>query len=792
MTLINQGKEFELLNKSLTPVEEPIKTGLKLPGDIVLGEFVFNTIDEFGVIWVVTNIEGWWNPPEADMPDITRGYGDGSYDFQGRYTARELTLEGVFLTNDPGLVEAARDRLIKATDLVYKGTWLITGTNPKRASFVRLSGQVEIETTTARGRTEFSIGLRAADPIKYEWNDAEPDGYTVVEIPAKNAITGESGVQIVNNIGNYNVPVYLEIVGPVTSPATIFNRTREELILMVSGIRGRLGSVIDNKELTLVESSLKDIATLTTRTAHNFQVGDEILVEGVDDIFDGSYVITSVPSATTFTYEIENVSDTFSIVQKSLNNNIAEIETSEPHSFNVNDSIFISGVDSVFNGTYRVTAKTLNTFSFAKTRNTTASISGVSIISNQANVITVDPHEFILGETVTISGIGGNYDGSYTITSIPSSTTFTYAVTRTNARNIVNRVMNSNVASITLDANHGFVVGESVLVSGINEAFNGVYQIASTPTNNTFTYNRERATSRNITVKARSSNIATITTSSSHGLSATEQVTISGVDGFNGTFTVTAILSSNSFSFNQTGSNLNPTAVTDGKLIVNKRLVSKRKRQGNVATITTATAHGLFVGETVNIESVGTGYNGNGKIITSVPTSNSFTFASTGTDEAETNSSGLVSLLGNYEVLPSSSEVVGYATVSGSLPFTSVSGTATVENYIGTYIGTPPTGGVTPIVSSGKATKKNEVPFTPGVSISTTATATYGPDLLEIDTLNRDVFLNGEVEGARAKIDILADFIKLDPGENIIEFEDSGNPDSDALLKVYYRSGWLG
>ena len=788
MTLINQGKEFELLNKSLTPIEEPIKTGLKLPGDIVLGNFVFNTIDEFGVIWVITNIEGWWNPPSAEMPDITRGYGDGSYDFQGRYEARELTLEGVFLTKDPSLVEAARDRLIEATNLVYKGAWLITGTDPKRASFVRLSGDIDIETTNARGRTEFSIGLRAADPIKYEWNDSEPDGYTVVEILGKNLVSGESGVQIINNIGNYDVPVYLEVVGPVTSPATIFNRTREELILMVSGIRGRLGSVIDNKELTLVESSLEDIATLTTRTAHNFQQGDEVVIEGVDAIFDGSYIIATVPSATTFTYKIENVSDTFSIVQKSLFNNLAKIETSEPHAFNVNDFVFVSGVDSVFNGTYRVTAKTLNTFSFAKTRNTSASISGVSIISNQANVITVDPHNFILGETVIISGINSNYDGSYLITSVPSPTTFTYAVTRTNSRAILNRVVSSNVATITLNAPHGFVNGEDVLISGLPDIFDGIHQITSLPANNTFTYNIQRSTSKNVTVKSRSSNIAIITTSTSHGLSASEQVTISGVDGFNGTFTVTAVLSSNSFSFSQTGSNLNPTSVTNGKLVVNKRLTSKRKRQGNVSTLTTATAHGLFVGEVVNIEGVETSYNGNSKIITSIPTSNSFTYASTGADEAEVNSGGLVSLLGSYPVLPSSTDIVGYATVSGSLPFTSVSATATVENYVGT----PIPGGVEPIVSSGRATKKNEVPFTPGVSISSTATATYGPDLLEIDTLNRDVFLNGEIEGARAKIDILADFIKLSPGENIIEFEDSGNPASDALLKIYYRSGWLG
>jgi uncharacterized protein YpmB len=795
MTLYNQAQENAYIDRGLIPLPYPNLTGMKLQKDIVLGDFIFNTIDEQGVVWVITDIEGWWTPPAADMPDITRGYGDGSYDFQGRYLARELTLEGVFITGDPELVEAARDKLITAINLVYKGTWLITGTDIKKASFVRSSGDFEIETVNARGRTEFSIGLRAADPIKYEWNESEPDGYTVVEIPAKNVISGESGIQAITNIGNYDVPVYLEVVGPVTSPATIFNRTREELILVVSGIRGRLGSVIENKELTLIESSLRDVATLTTRTAHNFQVGDEIIIEGVDSIFDGTFLISSIPSSTTFTYEIENVSSTFNIIQKSLFNNVAKIETSEPHGFNVNDSIFISGVDSVFDGTYRVNAKTLNTFSFAKTRNTSASVNGASIISNQANLVTVDPHKFIVGDTVTVTGVGDNYNGSYLITSVPSETIFTYAVARTNSKSVVNRQLSANVATITVgstdgttNANHNFIVGENVLISGLGAAFDGVYSILSIPSSTTFTYSKERLTSKFVTVKSRSSNTSTITTSFTHGLSASEQVTISGVDGFNGTFTVTAILSANSFSFAQTGGNLNPTAVSNGKLVVNKRLVTKRKRQGNVATITTASSHGLFVGETVNIEGVEASYNGNSKIITSLPTSNSFTYASTGADEAEVNSGGLVALLGNFSALPGSSTPIGYATVGGSLPFTSVSGTATVNNYVGN----PIPGGVTPLVTSGKATKKQEVPFTPGVSISSPATATYGPDLLEIDTLNRDVFLNGEVEGARAKIDILADFIKLSPGENVIEFEDSGNPASDSLLKIYYRSGWLG
>jgi hypothetical protein len=181
---VDQARENATVNVALTNVEQPKFTNLKLQKDIILGDFIFNTIDDYGVVWVITDIDGWWEPPEADMPDIQRGFGDGSYDVQGRYTARSLSLRGVFLTPDPSMVEAARDRLTSAANLVYNGAWLLAGSNPIRSSFVRLSGGVSVATVNPRGRTEFEIPLRAADPIKYAWNDSQPDGYETVEIAA--------------------------------------------------------------------------------------------------------------------------------------------------------------------------------------------------------------------------------------------------------------------------------------------------------------------------------------------------------------------------------------------------------------------------------------------------------------------------------------------------------------------------------------------------------------------------------------------------------------------------------
>ena len=60
--------------------------------------------------------------------------------------------------------------------------------------------------------------------------------------------------------------------------------------------------------------------------------------------------------------------------------------------------------------------------------------------------------------------------------------------------NITNTVLTSNVATITTSGAHGFVTGQSVTIAGAtNTIYNGTYVITSTPTSTTFTYARVNA-----------------------------------------------------------------------------------------------------------------------------------------------------------------------------------------------------------------------------------------------------------------------------------------------------------
>jgi hypothetical protein len=870
--VFNQSQENNAVDRSLIPLQQPHLTGMKLQGDIALGEFLFNTIDEYGVVWVITDIEGWWVHPEPDMPDIPRGFGDGSYDIKGRYQARILTLSGSFLTPNPSLVEAARDRLISATNLVYRGAWLKTGieSDNKRSSFVRLSGAPNIQTTTARGRTDFSIGLKAADPIKYAWNDADPDGYERIEIPATNRTTGATGIETITNIGNVDVPVNFEISGPITGPARIYNRTTDKLLYIVSGLRGRLTSSILNKELNFDEETLEDIVTLTTTTAHGLLQGDTVEISGLsEEELNGEFTITEIPTSTTFKYSLFPLNRAIekTVVAKKLISNVATVFTKEAHGFVPGNSIFLKDIDSVFDGNHIITTATATSFNFAKDRSTGRTIIGAVLVSNIATLTTSESHGFVEGEDVTIAGLDQNYNGTFTIISIPSTTTFSYSKTRTDARAISSRSMINDVATVTMSSTHGFAVNEVVAVSGMERTanqtaldfenpFNGTFIIKSLPTTSSFTYDVPRLYSSSITTTSRSSNQASITVAESIQASVGDTIVIQDVanTSYNGTFTVTAVLSSTTYVFASAGANEAPIGVTTGKVsllsvrpfsavvaggvfdlifggthnfIVGESVtvsglgtayngtytvldtpqfnvirlngtgkpaidasivtppISIRARTGNTVTITTSVSHNLVNGQYVRVTGLDTVLNGTW--IATVTGANTFTYTtpSSGTI-APAAPSGTASISG--ALVTRSRSIVstndaGEARVSGGLPFAAyASGTATINGNI-------VNADLSEVEASGIAVKKANIPFTPGL---TGAIVDFGPDILEVDTLTRDVALNGNYDGARAKLDVLTEFFFLQPGNNEIEFADDKNSTSTGLLKVFYRSGWLG
>jgi len=253
---VNQEEENKLVRTALTKYPEPYLSGLKLNGEISLyrydpktdttTELIFNTIDDNGVVWIVSDIDGWWTLPENELPDLPRGWGDGSYDATGRWSNRVITLSGSFLPQKPEDAPAARDALMDVLSYMLKtrtaGYLIVNEPNSsgsgaiRKSAKVRLSGPPNVTSANARGRHDFSVGLKAVDPIKYEFVAGDPDGYDVATITSSS-----SWEATVFNKGNTAVPIIIEISGvssvpDLDNPPTITNDANDQVLELFSGV----------------------------------------------------------------------------------------------------------------------------------------------------------------------------------------------------------------------------------------------------------------------------------------------------------------------------------------------------------------------------------------------------------------------------------------------------------------------------------------------------------------------------------------------------------------------------
>ena len=223
---------------------------------------------------------------------------------------------------------------------------------------------------------------------------------------------------------------------------------------------------------------------------------------------------------------------------------------------------------------------------------------GASESGTTVTITTSTPNGFVVGQTVTIAGLTpAGYNGTYTIASVSSSTSFTYfnattglTPTTTAGTVILNAgtafipattgaTESGNVVSITTAAPHGFIVGQSVTIAGLTPAgYNGTFTVASVPTTTTFTYvdtnsGLTATTTTGTAVLAtgvvpipsafpatETGNVVTITTLAPHGFVVGQNVTIAGLTpaGYNGTFTITSVPTTTTFTYVDTVTGLAP------------------------------------------------------------------------------------------------------------------------------------------------------------------------------------------------------------------------------------------
>jgi len=264
---------------------------------------------------------------------------------------------------------------------------------------------------------------------------------------------------------------------------------------------------ITNKALTA------NVATLTTGTAHGIKVGAKAVVTGVGAPFDGTYYVTAVPTTTTFRYAKTNANVTSAAVSP-----VGSVTFNGGGQGNL---VFATGA----NGTENKLIFAAGGFDSGLTQMEITPNQNVHIEINTPSTSPTTGALTVVGG-VGISGamnIAGNvaivgtltFGGSGTTTVIDTLSTadslvrtaanntddlidvgivseYTVAVSNV-VRSVSNKVISSEVATLTTTASHTYSVGDVVVVTGVDATFNGTYVVSAIPSATTFSYKKTGA-----------------------------------------------------------------------------------------------------------------------------------------------------------------------------------------------------------------------------------------------------------------------------------------------------------
>lgn len=485
--------------------------------------------------------------------------------------------------------------------------------------------------------------------------------------------------------------------------------------------------------------------TLTTSAVHDFIPGQEIEIIDVDANVNGYQVIENVPTATSIAVRVPgsittassatSALRTLSVVSKQINtvelnvtsktvsNNIATLVTSAPHGLAVDDYVSISKIDNSI--TYTVSTSCANnstTLTVASATNikpgqlvshTSGFNPGTKVVSISGNTITIDK-----ATTAALSNVGATYtqgstlNGTFQVSQVVSSTSFRYVVDTFDSATmaVTGGLAAYKVATLGTSTAHGISAGALIVVEDVDADYNGVKTV-TTVTSNTVNYNVFNTLNKavegvfggiiKVGARAVASTFGSFSANADIGLevdqATTTKVIGSGeqqlfrgsdlrmfgeileefskdVNGFEyridcdfvgGQFYKT-------FTFVPFIDPPQPIAVTF------KQLTS------NIATLTTATAHGLTAGRSVTVSDVGVSFDGEVEVL-DAPTSTTFRYYSYGFNNVPSTAvvGGYIGLVHPVSVLGADQIVFEYPGNITDFSFTENSENAATRMWVG-------------------------------------------------------------------------------------------------------------
>ena len=237
--------------------------------------------------------------------------------------------------------------------------------------------------------------------------------------------------------------VHIEIATPSTSPST-----GALTIVGGVGVQGNINvagnaAIQGNQSLVgnlIVQGSLS--VSGGQFATENLSSTDPLLFVGDQNEgneFDLGFLTEAKQPSASVTFPLGSISvsasvavvtsRSYTVTVKELTSNVATLNIGA-HNYVVGNTVNVTGVDATFNGSYTVTAVTVNTISYAKTASNVAQVASAGSVQ----ILLGTSASLIAGDFVTISGITGSnsvFNGVRHVTAV-SSTTFSFSTTEAN------------------------------------------------------------------------------------------------------------------------------------------------------------------------------------------------------------------------------------------------------------------------------------------------------------------------------------------------------------------------
>lgn len=266
--------------------------------------------------------------------------------------------------------------------------------------------------------------------------------------------------------------VNLALQVPGITKAVAYGSNYSTVYVKIASNEQSIGYISSDVAGYLVKNGIITLSLSENLTISNDQL---VYLNGVDSAINGTnQAVDSGNNTTSYRYITAPITVTkakFTVASPNTDPGVAEITTSVAHSYATGDVVYISGVDAamsttnLFDGLHVITSYTDTTFQFAKVYGssvtTPASISVSTALVNRTASI-------ILSTSAADTPSNGVMQSTYS------------------TKTITNKALTSNLATLTSNS-HGFLVGQTVHVSGVGAPFDGTF-IISAVTTNTFKY----------------------------------------------------------------------------------------------------------------------------------------------------------------------------------------------------------------------------------------------------------------------------------------------------------------